>query len=61
MIDISTLSDITIDASGNTMTVGGGITVGEVMTTLQAAGKETCQYLFISPPFLTKTVTNITT
>ncbi|KAI5837100.1 hypothetical protein DFP73DRAFT_569399 [Morchella snyderi] len=41
MIDISTLLDIDIDTAGNTVTVGGGVNVGEIMAALQAVGKET--------------------
>ncbi|KAI5843790.1 hypothetical protein DFP73DRAFT_550267 [Morchella snyderi] len=41
MIDISTLKNITIDAAAKTVTVGGGVRVGDVMPALQAAGKET--------------------
>lgn len=42
MIDISTLTNITVDAAANTVTVGGGVRVGDVMPVLQAVGKETC-------------------
>lgn len=42
MIDISTLKDITVDTAANTVTVGGGVRVGDVMPPLQAVGKETC-------------------
>ncbi|RPB14059.1 FAD-binding domain-containing protein [Morchella conica CCBAS932] len=41
MIDISTLTNITVDAAANTVTVGGGVRVGDVMPVLQAVGKET--------------------
>lgn len=41
MIDISTLVDIDIDTPENTVTVGGGVNVGEIMAALQAVGKET--------------------
>ncbi|RPB10764.1 FAD-binding domain-containing protein [Morchella conica CCBAS932] len=41
MIDISTLLDIDIDTAGNTVTVGGGVNIGEIMAALQAVGKET--------------------
>lgn len=43
MIDISSLSTIAIDTAANTMTVGGGVTIGEVMAAVQVAGKETRQ------------------
>lgn len=44
MIDISTLLDIDIDTAGNTVTVGGGVNIGEIMAALQAVGKETREY-----------------
>ncbi|KAI5845571.1 hypothetical protein DFP73DRAFT_395574 [Morchella snyderi] len=41
MIDISTLKNITINTKANTITVGGGVSVGDIMPALQAVGKET--------------------
>lgn len=45
MIDISTLKKITVDTQANTMTVGGGVSVGDIMPVLQAVGKETSEYI----------------
>jgi FAD/FMN-containing dehydrogenase len=45
MIDISTLKNITVDTEANTVTVGGGVSVGDVMPALQAVGKETSEYI----------------
>lgn len=42
MVDITPLSAIVIDSAVNTMTVGGGVTIGRVIEALHTAGKETC-------------------
>lgn len=49
MIDISTLKNITVDTEANTVTVGGGVSVGDVMPALQAVGKETSEYRHAHP------------
>lgn len=43
MIDIAPLSAIVVDSATNTMTVGGGVTIGSVNEALHLAGKETCE------------------
>lgn len=51
LIDISPLSTIVIDAAANTMTVGGGVTIGGVLAAVRAAGKEAGQYARICSGF----------
>ncbi|KAI5836984.1 hypothetical protein DFP73DRAFT_487985 [Morchella snyderi] len=41
MIDISPLTGSAINSTANTVTVGGGVNVGFIMSAFQAAGKET--------------------
>lgn len=41
MVDITPLSAIVIDSATNTLTIGGGVTIGHVNKALHAAGKET--------------------
>lgn len=51
MIDITALSTIVVDAAANTMTVGGGVTIGGVLAAVRTAGREAGQYARICSCF----------